>query len=178
MPIWGPCLFPFQISACPFTTVPTGDSSLFSSASLRFQRAALGGKLPGSPPSSCPLPPPPPRPLCLGSLLSLYPFSGTGQGSNWMLGVKWCRSTDAEESPGFSTSLPLHPHPGRRGPVPTDPTLHFLFAGELCVNAPAGDLAIGAPEPGEEEPAAPHPHPLHHHFGDPSGSGFGVPTDF
>ncbi|XP_057599579.1 suppressor of cytokine signaling 2 isoform X1 [Hippopotamus amphibius kiboko] len=92
-----------------------------------------------------------------------------------MLGVKWCRSTDAEESPGFSTSLSLHPRPGRRGPVPTDPTLHFLFAGKLCVTAPAGDFAIRAPGPGEEEAAAPHPLPLHHHFGDFQGLVLGSP---
>ena len=74
VPIWGPRLFPFQISACPFTTVAAGDSSLFLSASLRFQRAALGGKLPGCPPTNRGGTPPPP-PLCFGSLLSLSVLS-------------------------------------------------------------------------------------------------------
>lgn len=50
--------------------------------------------------------------------------------------------------------------------------------GKLCVTAPAGDFAIRAPGPGEEEPAAPHYLPLHFHFADPSGTRFGVSTDF
>lgn len=92
-----------------------------------------------------------------------------------MLGVKWCRSIDAEESPGFSTSLSPHPHPSRRGPVWTDPTPYFLFAGKLWV--PAGDFAIRPLRPGEQEAEAPHPLPLYH-FGYPAGTRFGVPTDF
>ncbi|KAM7244688.1 hypothetical protein CapIbe_005296 [Capra ibex] len=38
--------------------------------------------------------------------------------------------------------------------------------GHLCTGT-RGGRARSAPSP-----------PLHHHFGDPSGSGFGVPTDF
>lgn len=53
-----------------------------------------------------------------------------------------------------------------------------LAAGKLWVTAPAGDFAICPPGPGEEEPAAPHPLPLHHHFGYSAGTCFGVPTDF
>lgn len=43
------------------------------------------------------------------------------------------------------------------------------------MNAPAGDLAICAPEPGEEEPAAPHPHPSTTISGTPQGVVLGFP---
>lgn len=46
------------------------------------------------------------------------------------------------------------------------------------MTAPAGDFAIRPLGPGEEEPAAPHPLPLHHHFGYSAGTRFGVLTDF
>lgn len=42
-----------------------------------------------------------------------------------MLGVKWCRSLGAEESPGFSRSLLPHLLPSRRGPARIDRPLPF-----------------------------------------------------
>lgn len=72
----------------------------------------------------------------------------------------------------------LPTHTSARGPVRTDPTPLFLFAGKLWVTAPAGDFAICPLGPREEESAALHPLPLHHHFGYSAGTCFGVPTDF
>lgn len=173
MQIWG-CLlfFPLQFFCLSLTRaylLPYPQVTLLCWSAISASIPGL--ETPCPPPSSCPsLPSFPPQLLRLGSLLSVLSLH-LGRGSPWMLGVKWCRSIEAEESPGFSTSLFPHPHPSRRGPIWTDPTPYFLFAGKLWVTAPAGDFAIRPLGPGEEEPQAPHPLPLHH-FGYPADTDF------
>lgn len=105
-----------------------------------------------------------------------------GQGVNWMLGFKWHRSTQAEESLGFSTCLFPHPHPGPRGPVQTDPvsaplSLHRRSVGDRVCEG-LGHTTTTLPEFGEGEPAACSPLPLRHHFGHPAETRFGIPRDF
>lgn len=78
---------------------------------------------------------PPLRPTSVSWISAL--FTGlsprVGQGVSWMLGVKWYRSTQAEESLGFSTCLFTHPHLGRRGPVQTDPiSAAFVSSQAIC----------------------------------------------
>lgn len=103
-----------------------------------------------------------------------------GQGVDWMPGVKWYRSTQAEESLGFSTCLFPHPHLGRRGPVQTDPISAPLSLPRRSVGDPVCERLCHTilPEFGEKEPAASSPLPLRHHFGHPAETRFGIPCDF
>lgn len=171
--------FHLPLTRAYMTTVPAGDSLLFPSACLRFPRAALGGKTPGSPPSSClSRPLPPPLPLFSSGVsdpgsLNLS-VSRAGPGCWGLNGA----GAQTRRSPRDFPRRCLPTHTPARGSVPTDPTPLFLFAGKLWVTAPAGAFAICPPGPGEEEPAAPRPLPLHHHFGYSAGTCFGVPTDF